>query len=138
MTACRQTAALPGMGIIPLKPIIAGTKGFRMDFALDPFELLGVGSDATDREIKKRYRLLSKRFHPDLNPDEPETAEKFKQVQEAYEILMCSSTRRQTGEVTTAGQSTIDPFRDSSRPFYQFFEALKTYGTNKRHTREKP
>ncbi|MEJ2366002.1 MAG: J domain-containing protein, partial [Deltaproteobacteria bacterium] len=99
MTTCRETATLPGMGIILVQVLIAGTRGFRMDFALDPFEVLGVGSGATDREIKKQYRLLSKRFHPDLNPDQPETAEKFKQVQQAYESLMCSSTRRRLRKV---------------------------------------
>lgn len=109
-----------------------------MDIALDPYEVLGVGPDAAEQEIKKQYRLLSKRFHPDLNPDELETAEKFKQVQVAYESLICSSQRRRPRKVATAGQSTEDPLVDPSHPFYRFFEAVKTYGTDKRRKKEKP
>ena len=38
----------------------------------DPFEILGLAKDASKSQIKKRYRHLSKRFHPDLNPNDPE------------------------------------------------------------------
>ncbi len=51
----------------------------------DPYKILGVASDATDEEIKKAYRALSKKYHPDANLDNPVLAEqKFKEVQEAY------------------------------------------------------
>ncbi len=51
----------------------------------DPYRILGVASDATDEKIKKAYRALSKKYHPDANLDNPELAEqKFKEVQEAY------------------------------------------------------
>lgn len=54
----------------------------------DPYKVLGVASDATEEEIKKAYRALSKKYHPDANLDNPVLAEqKFKEVQEAYRTI---------------------------------------------------
>jgi molecular chaperone DnaJ len=54
----------------------------------DYYQLLGVNRNASDAEIKKSYRSLAMKFHPDRNKDNPEAAEaKFKQVKEAYEVL---------------------------------------------------
>lgn len=54
----------------------------------DPYSLLGVSPDADDAEVKKAYRALSKKFHPDNNPGDPKAEEKFKTVQMAYEQIM--------------------------------------------------
>jgi DnaJ-class molecular chaperone len=55
--------------------------------ARDPYEILGVSRTATADEIKKAYRKLAHRYHPDRNPGDKEAEEKFKEVQNAYDIL---------------------------------------------------
>lgn len=58
----------------------------------DYYEVLGLGKDATEEEIKKAYRKASKKYHPDLNKED-DAAEKFKEVQEAYDTLSNSEKR---------------------------------------------
>jgi molecular chaperone DnaJ len=53
----------------------------------DYYEVLGVNRNATKDEIKKAYRKLAMQFHPDRNPANKESEEKFKEAAEAYEIL---------------------------------------------------
>ncbi len=53
----------------------------------DYYEVLGITKDASDADIKKAYRKMAKKYHPDANPDNKEAEEKFKEVNEAYEIL---------------------------------------------------
>ena len=60
----------------------------------DPYEVLGVGRDAEDTEIKKTFRRLARELHPDVNRHDPEAEEKFKEAAEAYEIL--SDTERRS------------------------------------------
>lgn len=54
----------------------------------DPYDILGVGKNATADEIKRAYRKLAVKFHPDKNPGDAEAEERFKEIGEAYEILM--------------------------------------------------
>ncbi|RQD77567.1 MAG: molecular chaperone DnaJ [Halanaerobium sp. MSAO_Bac5] len=53
----------------------------------DYYEMLGVSRDADQSEIKKAYRKLAKKYHPDMNQDGEDTSDKFKEISEAYEIL---------------------------------------------------
>ncbi len=54
----------------------------------DYYEVLGVSKSASESEIKKSYRKLAVKHHPDKNPDDPEAEERFKEIGEAYEVLM--------------------------------------------------
>ena len=53
----------------------------------DYYEVLGVNRNASDEEIKKRYRSLALKYHPDRNPGDKEAENRFKEAAEAYEVL---------------------------------------------------
>lgn len=61
----------------------------------DYYEILGVSRDASESDIKKGYRRLAKKYHPDANPDNKEAEAKFKEATEAYEVLSNSEKRAQ-------------------------------------------
>ena len=68
---------------------------------LDPYSVLGVSRNATDEEIKKAYRKLSRKYHPDANinnPNKDQAEEKFKEVQQAYEQIMREREYGSSGE----------------------------------------
>ena len=72
----------------------------------DYYEVLGVPKTATDAEIKKAYRKLAKQYHPDLNPDNPEAEEKFKEINEANQVLSDPEKRAKYDQFGHAG---VDP-----------------------------
>ena len=61
----------------------------------DYYEVLGVSKDADDAAIKKAYRALAKKYHPDMNPGDAEAEKKFKEASEAYAVLSVAEKRRQ-------------------------------------------
>ncbi|WP_087066611.1 molecular chaperone DnaJ [Intestinibacillus massiliensis] len=72
----------------------------------DYYEVLGISKGASDDEIKKAYRKLAKKYHPDVNKDNPEAAEKFKEASEAYEVLSDGTKRQKYDQFGFAG---VDP-----------------------------
>ncbi|MCF8010468.1 MAG: molecular chaperone DnaJ [Clostridiales bacterium] len=77
----------------------------------DYYEVLGVSNDADKNEIKKTYRKLARKYHPDANPGDDQTAEKFKEITEAYEVLMDDEKRAaydRYGHAATDGQGGFE------------------------------
>ncbi len=72
----------------------------------DYYEVLGLQKGATEDEIKKAYRKMAKQYHPDLNPDDPNAEAKFKEVNEAYEVLSDSDKKARYDQYGHAG---VDP-----------------------------
>lgn len=72
----------------------------------DYYEVLGVSKSATDEELKKAYRKLAKQNHPDANPENKEAAEKkFKEINEAYEVLSDKQKRNMYDQFGHSGQN---------------------------------
>ena len=71
----------------------------------DPYEVLGIQRGASDEEIKKAYRAKCKRWHPDLNPNDPTAEEHFKEVQAAYDAITKGETGPQMGGNPYGGYS---------------------------------
>jgi len=93
----------------------------------DYYDVLGVNRDAADEDIKKAYRKMAMKYHPDRNPDSKEAEEKFKQCKEAYEILSDSQKRAAYDQYGHAG---VDPnagaggFRGGAGGYGDFSDAF--------------
>lgn len=72
----------------------------------DYYEVLGLQKGASDAEIKKAYRQMAKKYHPDLNPDDPEAEAKFKEVNEANDVLSDPDKKARYDQFGFAG---VDP-----------------------------
>ncbi len=69
----------------------------------DFYSVLGVGSKASQDEIKKAYRKLAKKYHPDANASDPKAAERFKEISEANNVLSDPAKRKQYDEMRSLG-----------------------------------
>ena len=71
----------------------------------DYYATLGVTKDATADEIKKAYRKLARKHHPDANKSDPKSEETFKEISEAYDVLSDDGKRKEYDEMRTYGAS---------------------------------
>ncbi len=85
---------------------------------MDPYETLGLRRDATAEDVRTAYRRLAKRHHPDLNPDDPAAADRFKALSAANALLSDTEQRGRfdRGEIDASGTET-----PPERPFYRDF-----------------
>ena len=83
----------------------------------DPYKVLGVSPDASDEEIKRAYRQLAKKYHPDLNPGDQEAARKMQEVNAAYEQIKNPEKAQQSsqGGYGGYGGGYYDPFGGAYR-----------------------
>lgn len=89
----------------------------------DYYEILGVSKDADQKEIKKAYRKLAKQYHPDRNPNDSESAEKFKEISAAYETLSSEEKRANYDRFGTAGPG-FSGFPGGFEGFGDFFSGF--------------
>lgn len=76
-----------------------------LDVSEDPYKVLGVPRDASDDDVRKAYRDLAKKYHPDLRPGDAEAEERFKAISAAYDIIGDSEKRKRydNGEIDASG-----------------------------------
>lgn len=92
----------------------------------DFYEVLGVSKGASQEEIKKAYRQMAKKFHPDVNKEDENAAEKFKEVAEAYEIL---SDDQKRATYDRFGHDAFDPTKAGGSGFGGFeFDGMGGFG----------
>jgi molecular chaperone DnaJ len=90
----------------------------------DYYSVLGVSHDATQEEIKKKYRNLAKKYHPDKNPDNAEAEKKFKEVTEAYTVLSDPEKRSNYDNFGTAEFQGHGGFGDIFEEFSDIFGGI--------------
>jgi hypothetical protein len=112
-----------------VKKLEAAFQGYTMNSSnQDPYIILGLLSGTTEKQIKKAYRRLAMKFHPDKNQDDPEAEKKFKEIQLAYECLR----KNKQIQVVPGDNEQWRHFEDSADPFLNFFTALRSHYSKKK------
>ena len=95
----------------------------------DYYEVLGVSRNATEAELKKSYRQLARKYHPDVNPGDKGAEEKFKEISEAYAVLSDPEQRKKYDimghEAFGPGFDPFEGFRTGARGFGDFEDVLR-------------
>ncbi len=88
----------------------------------DYYKVLGVSRNASEREIKQAYRRLARQYHPDVNPGDKSAEEKFKQINEAYEVLSDRENRQKYDKYGDQWQyaDQFEKARQQQAPFWEF------------------
>lgn len=93
----------------------------------DLYQVLGIPRTATAEEIKKAYRKLARKHHPDLNPNNTDAKKKFQEINEANEVLSDPESRKK-----------YDQYGDQWKHAEQFEQAKREHGSQKRTTGQPP
>src|ERR1700735_3047828 len=90
----------------------------------DYYETLGVSKKTPLKEIRQAYRKLARKFHPDLNPGDKSAEEKFKQVQEAYDVLSDAKKRQMYDQFgfDAERRGAVPPPEDTGGPHFEGFD----------------
>ena len=96
----------------------------------DYYNILGIDKSSNQEEIKKTYRKLAKKYHPDLNPGDDAAQEKFKEVSEAYEVLSDETKRKQYDQFGQYGFSNGQQFDPSQFGFGNFGSGNYSYSSS--------
>src|SRR5882724_2788421 len=96
----------------------------------DPYEVLGVSRKASEAEIKKAFRSLAKKHHPDTHANDPKAVKKFQEISAAYEVIGDKEKRAQydRGEIDEAGQPKgfNQGYHPGGAGFEQGFEGFRS------------
>ncbi len=94
----------------------------------DYYDILGVSRDSSEEEIKKAFRHLARKYHPDVNQDDPQAEEKFKEINEAFDVLKDPGKRSAYDQFGEAGLEGAGFDRNEARGFGSFDDLFRDFG----------
>ena len=95
---------------------------------LDYYKILGINQNATEQEIKKAYRKQARKYHPDVNPNDPEAQRKFQEINEANEVLSNPENRKKYDQYGKDWKHADDIERAKQQQQYQRQAGQQDFG----------